>query len=263
MRKHRVCNPHFFAESEEKFSWCHSDANKHANWKFYQHPRRAMNQMPIKPETWKRLVDVKQRVNWAKHRGIFATAVSLQYPRGGQPGSLLYVGICSGPKCKKLGCCDDQTESSRATLTWMTDEDYRSAFWTFVEKIESNTRKIAWTNICKMDHENGRNPTSGEFDQVADESMAALKEEMDYLKPHVTLFVINRRYSHRMNRLLNDLEFSPCRKDWWGHWLRLFQSPQGRFIVITRHPSRWGRTEERTRVIDRVKDLMRPKLASR
>src|ERR1700730_14447390 len=115
--------------------------------------------LAISESTWGRLLKANEesvQTGWA-NRGVFATGIGPDYQRG-MAGSLLCVGKSAGPLAQAVGSCCDQAESSRASTEWMIERRNKSAFLQFIDKIDSTRRRIAWSNVCKMDRIGGQRP---------------------------------------------------------------------------------------------------------
>ena len=138
----------------------------------------------------------------------------------------------------------------------MTGRRNLSAFWQFVDIIDPSRRRIAWTNICKMDRIGGKRPPSGrEWSEVADISMAALAEEIESLSPKVIVFATSTTYKPEVNSLLSQLLYTPIRLPFDDGWTSCTKSSDGKFAIQTKHPQGWDRNS-RDRVIDLVLRLM-------
>jgi hypothetical protein len=201
------------------------------------------DELPIPLETWKRLVDAKEKARWARY-GVFATARSPDYEPG-KKGSLLYVGKSLGPRAWEVKSCDDLHKSSAASQDWLLNRGYDSPFWKFIEEIKPG-RQIAWTNVCKMDgvygtkREDAKRPTNDQFVEVSKSCSEALCDEIRFLKPHVTLFVTGRDYFDHIFMVLNCLNYRESHFRFWEDATSSQVSGEGRIAVITNHPD-WYR----------------------
>src|SRR5260370_22137824 len=146
-----------------------------------------MRQPPISKTTWRRLIEDNEaavRAGWAAP-GVFATGIGPEYQRGSL-GSLLYVGKSAGPCGKDVGSYHDQVARGLVSTKWMIATRNRSAFWQFVDMIVPTRRRIAWTNVCKMDRIGGQKPpTDAKWSDVADSCRSALTDGIESLAPHV------------------------------------------------------------------------------
>jgi hypothetical protein len=212
------------------------------------------NLTPISEHTWLELV-AALRAGWAQS-GIFHTGVGNNY-QPGQLGSLLCVGTCAGPRGKRVGSGYDRLASAEASKKWMSDinrNNPTSAFWQFFRQIDRTCQAIAWTNVCKMDRVNGKNPLPREFSDVAAICMAALEEEIEALAPHVTVFATSDSYGDHVRKLLFELGYQGERRfDEQTTWSA--RPAKGQFVIMTKHPQGW-RVEKRQRVVDLMKALL-------
>jgi hypothetical protein len=197
---------------------------------------------PIQAETWKKLVRANQAAvasGWALP-GVFGTGIGPDYVPG-QAGTLLYVGKSAGPLGSAVGSTNDLTSSSAASTHWMMSWSNERAFWQFINPIVPKRRTMAWSNICKMDQINPRKPpTDRMWRDVADASIAALRDEIAALAPHITLFVSNRFGKHKVDALLAELGYvtEPTALDGLAH---VSQTADGRYAIQTRHPQGWDK----------------------
>jgi hypothetical protein len=217
----------------------------------------AVNELPISQAVWSRLVETNRRAvlaGWAAE-GVFGTGIGPEYQRRGA-GSLLYIGKSAGPLGHAVGSCNDQLASCAASTQWMVDRKNKSAFWQFVDKIDPTRRKIAWTNICKMDRKGGdRPPNESEWSQVSDACMAALADEIASLSPHVMVFATSGIYQTSVSTLLNSLRYREAPLDFADGWTSCYRSPEGRYAILTKHPQGWDRVP-RDRIIAMTVRLM-------
>ena len=204
--------------------------------------------LPISDETWRRLVAANQSSDWAVS-GVFATGVGPEYERG-RSGSLLYVGKSAGPLGAAVGSSHDQDASGRASTDWMIGRKNKSAFWQFVDRIDRSRRRIAWTNVCKMDRiGGGRPPADAEFAQVAEPSVAALAQEIDALSPQVIVFATSGAYRQHVGAMLAVMGYMAIPLSFDDGWTTCSKTPDGKFAIETRHPQGWD-AASRDRVID-------------
>jgi hypothetical protein len=221
--------------------------------------RRSAPRLPISETTWRRLVYANEQVvraGWAQ-RGVFATGVGPAY-RPGHFGSLLYIGKSAGPLGARVRSGLDQLSSAQASKEWMIErKNRRSMFWRFIEKIDPSRQRIAWTNICKMDRKGGKRPPNPrEWTQIAAPCIAALEEEIQSLKPHVTVFASSSTYGSEVKALLSRLNYEKDDRTPNLAETSLFRSPTGQYAVLTRHPQGWCRSE-RDPVIEHIERLLR------
>jgi hypothetical protein len=215
------------------------------------------SQAPITNAVWDRLVEANQKAvvtGWAAE-GVFGTGVGPDYKRGAAD-SLLYVGKSAGPLGRAVGSCADQATTGMASTQWMVERKNLSAFWQFVDKIDPTRRRIAWTNICKMDRKGGeRPPNDTEWAQVSDTCIGALAEEIVFLAPQVTVFATSGFYQSDVSELLRRMSYASVPVGFDDGWTSCFRSPEGRYAILTKHPQGWDRAS-RDRVIDLTVRLM-------
>ncbi|MER8440279.1 hypothetical protein NKH36_28455 [Mesorhizobium sp. M1312] len=141
--------------------------------------------LPISDATWKQLTEcnrVAVKQGWASP-GVFATGVGPEY----DPTSnlaLLYVGKSAGPLGTLVGSNTNQTTSGAASTKWMVEKRNKSAFCQMIDLIDPSRRRIAWTNISKMDEVGGSRPLpANRWPAIAEPHLQALKEEIASLAP--------------------------------------------------------------------------------
>lgn len=209
---------------------------------------------PIQAETWQKLVDASRNcTDWAKP-GVFAPAVGPNY----QPGAgLLYVGKSAGPLGNKVGSAFDLQQSMAASLQWMITKQNNSAYWQFVDAIDSTRKSIAWTNVCKIDSEGDNAPSGRNWRAVCEPCLAALNDELVSLKPRVAAFMISKIYRAEVYDLLTSLGYEEARDmnpdNGHSFWLR---SGRHSFAVLTRHPQGWRHSDGHNDLIDQIKELL-------
>ncbi len=204
----------------------------------------------IGPRTWQALVEANRRSAWAE-RGVFATGIGPDYVSGSESG-LLYVGKSAGPLGVAVGSGDDQIQSAVASTHWMVSRANRSAFWQLADKFDRTRRSIAWTNVCKMDRIGGQAPPNGrEWASIAGISMTALAEEIEFLRPRMTLFAISDFCISDVKDLIRRSGFLPAKLPFDDGITRFFSHADGRGVVTTRHPQGWS-NENRDRVFSFV-----------
>jgi hypothetical protein len=207
----------------------------------------------ISDHTWLCLTRAKDNAGWAKY-GVFATAVGRDYQQG-----LLYVGKSAGPRVAQLCSSNDQEASIRASEEWMKQipKKNHSDFWRFVEEIDRERLKIAWTNVCKMDRADGKRPPSRhEWKMVSAPCIDALNEEIIGLKPRVTVFVTKGWWGEDdVWDLLNRLGYKNITSSADSRWTRCAKSSEGRFAIMTRHPLGWLKCE-RNQVIRQIENWL-------
>ncbi|HEX5243335.1 MAG TPA: uracil-DNA glycosylase family protein [Tepidisphaeraceae bacterium] len=152
----------------------------------------------------------------------------------------------------------DQQASARASAKWMEErQNKRSHFWQFIEQMDPPRRRIAWTNICKMDRVGGKRPPSNsEFAQVADPCMRALNEEIVALAPQVTVFATSGLYNDHVQGLLARIGYEPSPLQFDDGWTSCARSSEGRFAVMTKHSQGWIK-DGRQRVIELLMVLVK------
>ncbi|MGH6754337.1 MAG: hypothetical protein ACREDP_19445 [Bradyrhizobium sp.] len=154
---------------------------------------------------------------------------------------LLYVGKSAGPLGGAVGSSTDQEASSNASTDWMMARANETAFWQFINPIAPTRRTLAWSNVCKMDQLGGRRPpTLGMWRSVAEVSVAALRDELTALSPHVALFVTSAFGKAEMDAMLSELGYCPQSTP-IDHLARVSKTSAGRYAVQTRHPQGWQR----------------------
>lgn len=192
----------------------------------------------IGSRTWQALVEANHRSAWAE-RGVFATGIGPDYVPNG-PSSLLYVGKSAGPLGVAVGSGDEQSLSAAASTLWMISRSNKSAFWQFADKFDRTRRTLAWTNVCKMDRIGGQAPpTRREWSSIADISMTALAEEIEFLHPRMTIFAVSEFCISDLKALIRRLGFLPSELPFADGVTRYFWNADGRGIVTTRHPQGW------------------------
>jgi hypothetical protein len=207
-------------------------------------------------QTWQSLMQANEdaKEKW-EARGIFAAGIGPSFKPGSR-GSLLYVGKSAGPLHDRVRSCLDQEASARASAQWMINRcNKKSAFWHFADQITREREKIAWTNICKMDSGSGdRPPRKAMWDQIAKPCIAALKEEIRALRPHVTVFVTSGYCQDDVMKLVERLGYQPFPLTFSERHTTAFSSA-GRYVIMTRHPQGWSKTG-RDQVVELVKTLL-------
>jgi hypothetical protein len=209
---------------------------------------------PIQAETWQMLVETSRScTDWAKP-GVFAPAVGPNY----RPGAgLLYVGKSAGPLGNKVGSGLSLQDSMAASLQWMVTKQNHSAYWQFVDAIDSTRKSIAWTNVCKFDSKGGNAPSGRYWRAVCEPCLAALNDELLSLKPRVAAFTISKIYRDEVFELLSSLGYkdSPDLNPEDGHssWLR---AGKDSFAVLTRHPQGWAHDDGHNDLIDQITGLL-------
>ena len=213
--------------------------------------------LPISAGTWASLVRANLaavQAGWAAP-GVFGTGIGPNYEPGA-PGSLLYVGKSAGPLSAAVGLAYDQAESSRASTYWMTEFKNSSPFWQFVDKLDSTRRRIAWSNVCRMDRIGGNRPPSGaQWNAVAGPCLAALREEMVALRPRTAVFATSDAYASDLLRLLADLGYSPLAAQISDGHTTVLRHRSGAFAIKTRHPQGWN-AQDRDRVLRSIRDCV-------
>jgi hypothetical protein len=193
---------------------------------------------PITPQTWQSLVQANQRAvaeGWAEP-GVFAPGIGPEY-RPGAAHSILYVGKNAGPLGAKVGSGFDQAASISASTQWMVQFRNRSPFWQFIDKLDPTRRRIAWTNVCKIDRRGGDRPPNGsQWREIAEVSIAALSEEIDALSPKLTIFATSEAYRSEIHELLRKKGYVALDRQLSDGWTTIFSAPGAKLAIQTRHP---------------------------
>jgi hypothetical protein len=133
----------------------------------------------------------------------------------------------------------------------MVTRQNKSAFWQFIEKLDPSRLTLAWSNVCKMDRKGGGIPPSqSQWTQVADVCIEALAEELDGLRPFVSIFATSNIYAERT--ILERLGYSDARH---SEEATVHRHPSGRWAVVTRHPQGWPNVR-RDVVVSRVQEIL-------
>jgi hypothetical protein len=157
----------------------------------------------ISPSSWKNLIEVSTRVNWARP-GVFATAESAEYKRGGSK-SILYVGKSLGALGEELGLGLDQDRNAEIATKWMeewSENNSRSNFWHFAKEL-SALGPLAWTNVIKIDvpategRDRGKPPKRFQVEKIKCACVAALVDELRELRPKIAV-VVNGDYANQV-----------------------------------------------------------------
>lgn len=212
-------------------------------------------ELPILPATWSQVVASNRNavlMGWAS-AGVFGTGVGPDYEVG---RGLLYIGKSAGPLGGFVGSGDIQSESCKASVNWMISRSNKSPFWQFADRIDFTRRSIAWSNVCKMDVVGGgRPPSPREWSQVASICMTALKEEIEFLRPRVTVFATSGLYGREVAATLTVLGFASASLPFNDGRTTLLTNASGQSIFLTKHPQGWQRSE-RDRVIGAVQERL-------
>lgn len=213
--------------------------------------------LPITAGTWKKLVDcnrISVDAGWASS-GVFAPGIGPEY----DPGSKLalhYVGKSAGPLGKLVASNHDQAASVFASTKWMVERRNKSAFWQMLDLIDPSRRKVAWTNICKMDEIGGsRPPPAHRWRGLSEPHFTALKEEIASLTPRVILFATSGYCGDAVASSLEDLGYTRKALRFRDGHTKLTATSEGAFAIETRHPQGWP-TSERDRVVDLTRKLL-------
>lgn len=201
--------------------------------------------LPIRPETWDELVNARKHADWA-HPWTFSTGVGEAY-RPGSPDSFLYVGGSPGLRVKWMRLGDEQERNAEASRDWMQNwqENNASPFWLLADRIERDTRKLAWTNVVKFDAVSRSNPedvvapSPNQARSVHDISSRALLDEILILRPKVILVAVsgfaNEIAGDVIARLsLAERDTAPCD----GRRCRHFVDSDGGHLVWVDNPGR-------------------------
>lgn len=201
----------------------------------------------ISEATWRRLVSAEREAveaGWAEP-GVFATAVGPEF-QPGSPRSVLYVGKSGGPRIGSVGISADQTRSAKAAAGWMLHRRNPSAFWAFADQLVDSRASMAWSNVSRIDRRGKTPPSTAQWRQVREPCLAALREELDVLRPGLAAFVTGRFCSKDIAEVLKGAGYRACPGSPTEGVLVLFDHASGRSAAILRHPQGWtcsGRDE--------------------
>lgn len=214
---------------------------------------------PISSSTWNALVSANERAvqaGWAAP-GIFGTGIGPSY----RPGGILWVGKSAGPLGSVVGSTHSQAESMAASTAWMVQRrNRRSAFWQMAERLDSSRQTLAWTNISKMDRVGGNVPPKPqEWAMIAEECKAALIEEIESLKPGISVFATSGLYADAISDVLRHFRFEQHTIDFDDRWTRVFRNDLG-YLLATKHPQGWAVTD-RDRVVQLIVKFQRDRQA--
>lgn len=216
-----------------------------------------MNRLPISEETWRQLVACNQEAaeeGWASP-GVFATGIGPEYDPGSKL-ALLYVGKSAGPLGTLVGSGRDQFASGVASTKWMIEKRNKSAFWQMLELLDPSRRRIAWTNVCKMDEVGGRRPPPAHrWQGISEPHQRALTEEIKYLSPRVILFATSGYCGDTISNVLEELGYISQPLNFRDGYTRLNATSDGAFAIETRHPQGWANLE-RNRVAELARKLL-------
>lgn len=215
------------------------------------------SRLPISDRTWRQLVACNQEAakeGWASP-GVFATGVGPDYDPKNKL-ALLYVGKSAGPLGTLVGSGGDQIASAAASTKWMIEKRNKSAFWQMVDLLDPSRRRIAWTNVCKMDEVGGnRPPPAHRWQGVSEPHQRALTEEIKYLSPRVILFATSGYCRDTISDVLEELSYRSQPLNFGDGYTRLKATSGGAFAIETRHPQGWP-NQERNRVVELVRKLL-------
>ncbi|PBB81226.1 hypothetical protein CK218_12725 [Mesorhizobium sp. WSM3879] len=213
--------------------------------------------LPIKEATWARLTECNRAAveeGWASP-GVFATGIGPEYDPKGDLG-LLYVGKSAGPLGTLVGSGSDQIASGSASTRWMVEKRNKSAFWQMVDLLDPSRRRIAWTNICKMDEVGGnRPPPMHRWQAISEPHRQALIEEIKCLSPRVIIFATSGYCGDTVSEVLEELGYGSQLLNFRDGYTRLTATPGGAFAIETRHPQGWPKPE-RNRVVGLARKLL-------
>ena len=138
----------------------------------------------------------------------------------------------------------------------MIEKRNKSAFWQMVDLLDPTRRRIAWTNVCKMDEVGGKRPPSTRrWQGISEPHRRALTEEIKYLSPRVILFATSQYCGDTTSEVLEELGYRSQRLTFRDGYTRLTATPGGAFAIETRHPQGWP-NPERNRVVDLARKLL-------
>jgi hypothetical protein len=200
----------------------------------------------ISEKTWAKLVDANRgavNAGWASE-GVFAPAVGPNFLQG---QGLLYIGKSAGPLGSKVGSSYDQAVSIDASIDWMIAKKNKSAFWQFVDNIDF---------ISKMDViGEQRPPNHREWTSISSVSIQALREEIEFLIPKVTVFATSGLYGGYISGLLDNMGYKPAKLEFEDSWSSLRENSSGQSVFLTKHPQGWP-SAERDRVLKSIKQRL-------
>lgn len=141
--------------------------------------------------------------------------------------------------------CDDQ-------MTWVYDcwnvGDYqtrRSAFWRVIRKVASHyyesdeLNHVAWSNICKIQNHNGKNPEGRMFDCQIKTCQEIFKIELEVLSPHFVIMFIGNYGKREMLSYLNGGEMpQEVKTTTWSSYHAAVYKIGGIVYICTEHPMR-------------------------
>jgi len=100
---------------------------------------------------------------------------------------------------------------------------------------------VEWS---KMDGIGGQAPRGALWRQIVELCQQALIEELNHLKPKLTLFATSQDYRSEIEEVLSVSGYARSDLSLPKDGLSLgFSRSDGRLAVITRHPQGWPRTE--------------------
>ena len=195
---------------------------------------------PISETVWNKLVQRARSVtvrDWATN-GVFATAVGPDYVAGSDE-SILYVGKAGGPLIDSVGLSSDYLSCSRAATNWMIERRNPSAFWQFADLLVSDRRKMAWSNLAKIDTRTAGPPSPSQWRAIRTECIEALSDEIKSLRPSRTVFVTSDFGFTDIVELLKSFHFGQVIPEAALDRTLVFRNSLGQTAVITRHPQGW------------------------
>jgi hypothetical protein len=210
---------------------------------------RSSQEFPMSQEAWAELVQAGRQSQWARP-GIFATGVGERFKPAGR-NSILYVGKSMGALGERLHLNLDQAENARKTRAWMQAwpvNNPTSAFWQFASML-GPVEELAWTNLLKIDvptvtgKGRGRPPSPEQTKSLEDISVRALKDEINSLRPRITLFVTGAFQIQTVHKILDSLRYEAATQHVFaqGAGQSLWRSGKA-YALLVRHPQ--GTTTE-------------------
>lgn len=142
-----------------------------------------------------------------------------------------------------------------ASARWMIQrENRRSGFWQMAELLDPTRQSLAWTNLSKMDRIGGRKPPEpSEWASIAKECKTAFAEEIEHLRPGVTVLTTSSIYAEDVAEVLAQFSFEPTLCEIDDGFTSVYTNGRS-YVVSTKHPQGWGR-EQRKNVIELVRKL--------
>jgi hypothetical protein len=107
-----------------------------------------------------------------------------------------------------------------------------------------------------MDRIGGKKPPSQrQWMSVSQPNVEALREEIEFLLPHVIVFATSGYCGDNVGTLLRDLGYEYRALEFEDGLTKLFVGPRGQFAIETWHPQGWDALE-RDRLVHVVRRLL-------